>query len=164
MAIRLYENRVGTVKREPLRSPSFPQPSSKNHLPMNDRATFDFKQKLVSTGKIEKKYYCIIDFGKELDHGGRGFQPSTVDSSIINYLARKFVWWSWFWLGTITSTTRIVVEPQIWSFLVCSLALIVQESLTVAFAPRLFVPLDILPVSNTKWHLRTTESPSVLNR
>lgn len=59
---------------------------------MNDRATFDFKQKLVSTGKIEKKYYCIIDFGKELDHGGRGFQPSTVDSSIINYLARKFVW------------------------------------------------------------------------
>lgn len=86
MAIRLYENRVGTVKREPLRSPSFPQPSSKNHLPMNDRATFDFKQKSVSTGKIEKSITVSLTLAKSSIMVGEDFNRVlwTVQLSIIS--------------------------------------------------------------------------------
>ena len=104
-----------TVKREPLRSLSSPQPSSKNHFPTKDRATFDFRPALVCTRETKKEHYRIIDFGKELNHGSGQLESSTaVDYRAI--VKKKFLAsfrWSWFRLGTIILAARIVVELQI---------------------------------------------------
>jgi len=77
MTTRVYQNRMHTVKREPLRSLSSPQPSSKNHFPTKDRATFDFRPALVCTRETKKEHYRIIDFGKELNHGSGQLESST---------------------------------------------------------------------------------------
>ena len=77
MTTRLYQNRMHTMKHEPLCSLSFPQPSRKNHFPTNDCATFDFRPTLVCTRGTKKGHYRIIEFGKELDHSFGKLEPST---------------------------------------------------------------------------------------
>jgi len=77
MTTRLYQKILHTVKREPLRSLSFPQPSSKNHFPTNDRAAFNFKTNIsLQKRNQEKGHYRIIDFGKELNHGFGKLEPN----------------------------------------------------------------------------------------
>jgi len=52
---RLYQNKMHTMKREPLRSLSFPHPFRKNNFPTNDCATFDFRPTLVCTRGNQKR-------------------------------------------------------------------------------------------------------------
>jgi len=55
MTTRLYQNRMHTVKREPVRFFNFLQPSGINHFPTNDRTTLDFRPTSVCTRATEKR-------------------------------------------------------------------------------------------------------------
>jgi len=74
-----------TVKRKPLlRFLSFPQPSSINHFPTNDRATFDFRPTSVSTrGKGITALSTLVNhgFGKLESSTAAGYRAQEVLAS-----------------------------------------------------------------------------------
>jgi len=112
MTTRLYQDRMHIMKHEPLRSLSFPQPSSKNHFPTNDCATFDFRQNIsLHKGEPIKGITALLNLVKSSTMASENQNQAL--QMIIEHLSRRNLWPAFGSLNNMQRRkTKTTVKPS----------------------------------------------------